>query len=303
MSQVKPINKVLVAIPKAFEEEIATESGFKLYKDASYQKEWNATITGHVAIMSDLVSEESRPIFDEIDLGLEVAVDYKVVADFEYISDQKHFHQVSPENITHLKKYVNKEGQWINLRSIPNPKGVVATRIFSLSGSNAKATQEKIWVGWLQDKYMNTIDSVQGDVSDIEKWMAQFSFGKTDAFYFKNKIYVDKNPYWVVSYDQILAKKVQGTWKALGNLVLMKPLMVDVTKRVSLTAGGIHIPEGSIQMRFYDRAIHLNGCEHMGIRPGEVVAFDERFLIKYNLDGQEYFMIKNNHINGIYPQS
>jgi len=281
---VKPVNKVLVSIPQAFEEEIVTESGFRFYKDPSYQKEWNATVTGTVAIMSDLVSEESKPIFNELDLGVECCFDYKVVADFDYVSDEKHFHEVTPEGSIHLRKYVNKLGEWLNVRSVPTHFG-------------------KKWVGWMQDKYMNFIDGIEGNENRLEKWLAQFSFGKTDSFVFRNKIWVDKKPYWCVDYSQIIAKKHQGLWKAVGDYVICAPLDVDVTKKVSITAGGIHIPDNAIQMRFMDRAIHLNGAEHMGIGKHEVIAFQEKYLIKYEISGVQYFFIKQSRIDGVYPVS
>jgi hypothetical protein len=234
--------------------------------------------------MSDLVSEENKPIFNDLDLGVDVVFDYKVVADFDYISDESHFHEVTPEGSIHIRKYVNKLGQWLNVRSVPTHFG-------------------KKWVGWLQDKYMNFLDGIEGNEARLEKWLANFSFGKTDSFVFRNKVWVDKKPYWCVDFSQIIAKKHQGEWKAVGDYVIMAPLNVDVTKRVSLTAGGIHIPDNSIQMRFYDRAIHLHGAEHMGIRKYEVVAFEQKYLIKYTIENVEYFFIKQSRVDGIYPAS
>jgi len=281
---VKPINKVLVSIPQAFEEEIVTESGFRFYKDPTYQKEWNATVTGTIAVMSDLVNEENKPIFNELDLGVEVAFDYKVVADFDYASDEKHFHEVTPEGSIHIRKYVNKIGEWISVRSYPTHFG-------------------KKWVGWLQDRFLNHIDGVEGNENRLEKWLANFTFGKTDAFVFRNKIHVNKKPYWVVDFSQIIAVKHQGVWKAVGDYVCMCPLEVDVTKKVSITAGGIHIPEGSIKMRFFDRALHLNGAEKLGIGFGEVISFEEKYVIRYEIEGKQYFFIKQSRVDGIWPQS
>jgi len=95
LSHVKPVNKVLIAIPKAFEDEIVTDSGFRLFKDSSFQKEWNASIVGTVSALSDLVSDQNKSIYDELDLGMTIACDYKVIADFDYVSDAKHFHSSS----------------------------------------------------------------------------------------------------------------------------------------------------------------------------------------------------------------
>ncbi len=300
---VKPVNKVLVSIPQAFEEEIVTEGGFKLYKDSSYQKEWNATVTGTISHLSDLVSEENKPIYDLLDIGTEIACDYKVVADFDYISDEKHFHCVTPENSLHLRKYTNKIGQWISVRSMPNPKGVVASRVFSVSGEPIKGTQEKIWVGWLQDKYMTFLDGIQGDEARLENWLAQFSFGKIDSYYFRNKVYVQKQPHWVCDFEQIIAYKKMGEWVAMSPYVMMCPLDVDMSKKVSISAGGIHIPESAIKMRFFDRAIHLNGAIEIGIQKHEVIAFQEKYLIKYLIENREYFFIKKQYVDGTYPVS
>jgi len=298
---VKPVNKVLVSIPQAFEEEITTDSGIKFYKDPSYSKEWNAAVTGTVSVMSDLVSEESRPIFDQLDLGMEVAFDYKVCADFEYVSDESHFHQVTPENINHIRKYNNKRGEWLSVRSFPNPKGVVANKIFSITGENTKAVQEKTWVGWLQDKYMNILDGVQGDENRLEQWLANFTFGKTDKYYFRNKIYVEKQPYWVCDYNQIIAKKVQGQWDAVGDYLICAPLLVDLSQKVSLSAGGLHIPESAIQLKFRDRAILLHENKKMGLQKHDVISFEEKYIYPNTIEGVEYIFIKKDKVNGIYP--
>ena len=301
MSHVKPVNKLLVTIPKAFEDELVTDSGFKLWKDPSYSKEWNASIVGTVSALSDLVSDQNKPIYDELDLGMTVAMDYKIVADFDYVSDENHFHPVTPDESIHLRKYVSKSGNWINVRSIPNPKGVVANRIFSVSGEPIKAVQEKTWIGWLQNKYMDILDSVQGTEYDLEKWLSQFSFGKTDAYTFRNKVYVDKQPMWVAEFEQIIAKKVQGEWVALNGYVICAPLVVDLSQKVSISNGGIHIPESAIQLKFRDRAIILNGGEDMGIEKHSVIAFQEKYLYPNIIEGVEYFFIKKSHIDGLYP--
>jgi hypothetical protein len=282
LSQIKPVNKVLVTIPKEFEDEICTESGFKLFKDPSYSKEWNASVTGRVAMLSDLVSEENKGIYDELDLGTEVAFDFKVVADFDYVSDQEHFHEITPEGSKFIRKFVNKKGFWINIRAYQTHFG-------------------RKWSGWLQDRFMNYVDGVEGLERDLERWLSQFTFGKTDSFVFKNKIFVDKKPYWVCDFQQIIARKVQDEWVAMPPYVICKPLEVDVTKRVSMTAGGIHLPDSSIKMRFYDRGVHLNGAEGMGIKKHEVIAFEEKYLYKNVIEGVEYFFIKQYHVDGTYP--
>ena len=43
-----------------------------------------------------------------------------------------------------------------------------------------------IWVGTFLDKRGNFIDGCQGSEHDIERWKAQFSFGETQKFIFKN---------------------------------------------------------------------------------------------------------------------
>lgn len=282
MSHVKPVNKILVSIPKAFEDELVTDSGFKLWKDPSYNKEWNASVVGTVAIMSDLVSEDNKSVFNELDLGVECAFDYKVCADFDYVSDADNFFEVTPEGSHILRKYTSKSGNWINIRGYKTHFGVK-------------------WTAWLQDKYMTILDGINGYEHDLEKWLSNFSFGKTDSYTFRNKVYVDKKPYWVVDFGQLIAKKVQDEWVALNDYVICRPLDVDVTKRVSMTAGGIHLPDSSIKMRFYDRAIMLNGAEDMGIKKHEVIAFQEKYLYKNTIEGVEYFFIKRKYIDGLYP--
>ena len=277
--RLKPINKVLVTLPSAFTEEIVTDSGFRLWKDASYSKEWNATVVGKVAAISDYTKPDSQVISDQLDVDMEVVFDYKVVSDFDFASDSNHFHLVTPVESIYLRKYTSKSGMWINVRAFPGTFG-------------------HQWNGWLQDKYLNRIDGAQGTEKDIEKWLAQFTFGKTDKYVFKNQLTVNKQPYWKVAYEQIFAKKVQGVWEAVGDKLLMIPLEVDVTEQVKISMGGIHIPESSLKARFYDRAILLSGGEEMGLQRGDIVAFDEKFLMKYEIEGRDYFLIRKSRING-----
>ncbi len=281
LKRLKPINKVLVSIPAAFTEEIVTDSGFKLWKDPSFSKEWNATTVATVSALSDFLTPESKAISDTLDVGMDVIVDYKIVADFDFASDAAYFELVTPEETRELRKYTNSLGQWINVRAIPGTFG-------------------NVWVGWLQDKKMEQLDGVQGTEKDVERWLGQFSFGKTDSYTFKNQITIDKKEYWKVPYDQILAKKVQGAWEAVGDRILMMPIDIDITQQVSLSMGGIKLPESSLQKRFFDRAMVVSGGEDMGLKRGDIVGFNTRYIEKYEIDGLQYFIIRKRRVDGLW---
>jgi co-chaperonin GroES (HSP10) len=256
-----------------------TDSGFRLWKDASYNKEWNVTAVATIAALSPYPSRENAPISDSLDVNMDVVIDYKCIADFDFASDADHFHQVTADESLYLRKYTSKSGKWINVRAIPTPFG-------------------HKWMGWLQDSRMNHIDGVQGSESDLERWLSQFSFGKTDKYIFKNQMFLQGGTYWKVPYEQILAKKVNGAWEAVGNRLLLQPLEVDITEQAKISMGGIHLPESSLKARFYDRAILLSGGADKGLKFGDIVSFQEKYVEKYMLDGKEYFFIKDYRVDG-----
>lgn len=278
----KPINKILVQLPEAFQDEISLEGGLKLYIDSSYNKEWNATVTGVVTHLPDSYDDQFKDIMSQIEVGDEVAFSFRVVADFDYHSDSDHFMLVTPEESPYLRKYTNKKGEWINLRAIPTTFG-------------------HMWAAWLNDKRMRHVDGVQGDESVIERWMSQFSFGKTDAYYFRNRLFLNGVDYWKVDFEHIFAVKKKGRWLSLGEKVLCKPIEADASKAVQIAAG-IHIPDSAIKLRFYDRGRLIHNVPEMGLKTGEVIGFNQQYVEKYDLDGQPYFLIKKVRIDNKWPE-
>jgi co-chaperonin GroES (HSP10) len=278
----KPINKLLVKLNDAFSDEISLESGLKLYIDSSYNKEWNATVTGIVTHLPEHYDDQFADTMGQLEVGDEVAFSFRVVADFEYHSDSEHFMLVSPEESPFVRKYTNKKGDWISLRAIPSTFG-------------------HIWSAWLSDKRMNYIDGVQGSEEEIERWMAQFSFGKTDAYYFRNRLFLNGADFWKVDFENVFAVKKKNRWLSLGEKVLCKPIEADVSKVVQLSAG-IHIPDSAIKLRFYDRGRLIHNVPEMGLKAGEVIGFNQQYVEKYDLDGQPYFLIKKVRIDNKWPE-
>lgn len=279
---IKPINKILVSIPSAFSDEISTPSGIKLYLDSSYNKEWNVSVTGTITHMPDHYDDAFADVAKGLKVGDTIAFSFRVVADFEFHSDTDHFMLVTPDDSPFVRKYTNKKGEWINVRAIP-----------SVTGHR--------WAAWYTDKYLRRIDGIDGGEEEVERWMSQFQFGKIDSYYFRNRLFLNGADYWKVEFDDVFAKKEGKRWVSVGEKVLCRPIERNIGKVVQLSAG-IHIPDSAVKLRFYDRGRLIHNIPSMGLKAGQIIGFDQKYVEKYELDGIEYFLIKKVRVDNRWPE-
>jgi len=174
-----PLNEVLLQTSKAFNDEIIADSGIKLYLAEGYNKEWNVAVTATVAKLPIKINSKERRIVDNISEGDEVAMSYQVVSDLEYKGDGDRFMRVTEEN-PYVNEFSNGKGEWIRCYALPTRKGL------------SKIT----WVGTYTGTKKNFIDGCQGSESDMQRWMSQFQFGKTDIYNHCNLFSYNNKEYW-----------------------------------------------------------------------------------------------------------
>lgn len=277
MATHKPVTQVLLHIDKALQDEIVTESGLKLFFDGSYQKNWSATVTATIVALPINPHPKYKKIFSQLNIGDEVAVSYQVVSDLSFQGDAKQFIQSTEEN-PHLKEFVNGMGEWIRMYALPKRSG--------LSGPT--------WVATYTNKYRQFIDGVQGDEEEVYRWMAQFPFGKTDIYTFKNFFEYEGEKYWKADIDDVFAKKVKGHLVAVGDRIICKPIEELVPEPYLIKEHRGH----EVKMRYQDRARVVSGGKEKGIKKDDIVSFNPNHLEKYTFYGKEYHLINQNLVLG-----
>lgn len=265
---------MLLSIPKAFQDEIITDSGLKFYLDGSYRKEWTAAVTATVAALPDNPNPKHKHILDNLKVGDEVCVSYRVVADFNFRSDSDQYMLTTEEN-DRFREYVNAKGWWVKVYAF---KG----KIFDT------------WAGIHQDSRMNLIDGIQGTQSEVETWLSQFPLGKTDRYTFNNFFEHDKQQYWRCDLDDIFCKKEKGHLKAIGDRVLCHMVENEVPQAMLIDAHkGKHV-----KIRYTDRGRVLTGGKSIGLKKDEVVGFDPKYVERYTFYGKEYYLIREDFVTG-----
>lgn len=274
----QPLSQVLLSIPKALNDELITDSGLKFYLDPTYKKEWNAAVTATVEELPVKYNEKEQKILCNISKGDEVAISYQVVADLEFKGDGDRFQRVTEEN-PYVQEFANGKGEWIRCYALPTRKGI------------KKAT----WVGAYTDKYGKFIDGCQGDQSDLERWMSQFPFGKTDIYNHCNLFSFRKQSYWKADPGQIFAKKVNGRVVAIGNRIICKPIDEELPYEMK----GKIIETRDIKLRYQDRARVISSTRK-DIKKDYIVSFQPNHVEKYTLWGVEYYLINERFVNGLW---
>lgn len=268
----KPVNFYLIELEKELIDTIVTEGGVEFYIAPEYNFEWQVSVTGKVVGIPE--NEGKRNEY--IKLGDEVAISYSIVNDRKFLGDSHIFKEYFVDNFH--KYYSNGKSEWVRVTAL------------NVHGKTK-------WVGTYTDKFHKLIDGCEGDESTLNRWLAQFPMSNAQHFVFKNLVVVDGKNYWKVDKELIFAKRLKNRLFSCGEYVLCKPIVIDLTKRISIMKG-IHLADQSIMTRYVDRATAVSGGKEYGIEKDDVVSFEERFVNKYMLFGEEYFLVKETRING-----
>jgi len=270
----KPLNgNVFLKIEKELFDTITTESGFELSLVPEYNFENNATVSGELSSLPN--SYKGNLSVSDL-----VAFSYSVISHRSFPNTAEHFVPVS-DGGEQLMVWMNSKGE--SIRKFGGHKGAIST----------------IWTATYFDKKGLFQHGCQGTEHDVDRWLAQFKFGNAQGFTYKNLIELDGIKYWKCKDANVFAKKVGDEIQAVGDRVICQIIDIEIDKQ-QLKVRGIDIPGQSVQMRFYDRAVVISGGESIGVKKGDVISFQEKYCEKYNLWGKEYFLIKENRVEGIY---
>lgn len=273
-----PLNAALVTIERAFQDEITTPSGFKLWMDGSYNKNFTATVTGKIsALPIQAKNSQQKKLLRELSIGDEVAFSYQVVFDIDFTSDGEQFMPVTEGN-DRARKWISGQGEKIFVDCLKNPK-----------------TWSDIWIGYYLNRYNQHVDGVQGNQEEVERWLSQFSIGKTDRYTHTNLFNFNGKNLWRCELDKIYAKKVNGKPVALNNRIICEPIEEAIPLEIKMHL--VNFGE-SASIRYQDRGKIISGHTNIkGLKRGDKVMFPERFVEKYELWGSEYYLINKNFVH------
>lgn len=267
----KPIHKVFLKIDKPFEDEIQMGE-LKLYVNPEYNPEWRSTTSAVVA---------NTPIGynGKVKKGDEVAVSFRVVATRSFVHDKRELFSPVEEN-PYQRKFLSNQGSWIQV--------IAFEGLIGLS-----------WVGTCVDKFNNFVSGMQGNEHELERWLSQFSFSQEEKYNFDNLIEIGGDKFWKCNTDEIFAKKVNGKIVAVGDRIICQPIEADVKDRYEIMTGNA-LPYNTVRVRLQDRAYMVSGGEDMGFKEGDILAFRESYVERYNLWGKDYFLVKKKRIIGLW---
>lgn len=269
----KPLHNLLVRLKEPIATTISTKGGFTLHLAGEYRREWNVTCEGVVAGLP-----KENPYKGKLKEGDTLYFRYQVVSDREFKSDHDHFHPYIEENYKQV--YYNSLMEKISIIAV---QGVITIK----------------WIGMFHDKNGNFLHGVHGTQSDLERWKSQFKFGTIQNYQFSNLIEYQDVAYWKCQYEQVFAKKTKNGLQALEDMVIMKPIDLDVP-RETFENSNLLMPQTSIKARLTDRATLISGGEDIGYKKGDIVSYDERFLEKYTFDKEDYYLIHKDRLDGVY---
>lgn len=263
------------------QDELVTDSGLKFYIDPTYRKEWQSSVTAVVAALPLKASKEDRKILSQIKVGDEVAISYRVVADFHYQGDGDRFMEAS-EGSPYMKLYCNGKGERIEVMAMSRP-------------GSGKVT----WVGMYLNKYSDLVNGAQGTESEVERWQSQFKFGKTDLYTFNNLISFEGKDYWKCDPSDIYAVRRKGKLISVGNRVIGKPIDEIIPAHILQ-----HIQHpGDVKVRYQDRFVAITGGEDKQIKKDDIVAVAPNYLEKYEFFGAQYYLVSQQLIHGKWSKN
>lgn len=276
----QPINHIFLNLDKPIQDTIKI-GDLELYLDGSFRPEWNATVVGEIAGLPENPKGEYSETVSKLKVGDKVLFDYSVVAERKFESDGAYFTEVTKDS-PYYQKYINGKGEKIFIVALPG-----------------KITHT--WSGTFSDNRGNFIHGCQGSESELSRWKSQFSFGETQQFFFTNLVDTGTGDVWKASYRDIYAKFDGDKLTTVGDRIILEPIDLDIPKEV-LTQMGIELPQSTFKARLGDRAKVISAPENSGLKEGDIVGFEEKYLEKYEYNGKNYYLIKSRRALGIWEE-
>jgi co-chaperonin GroES (HSP10) len=275
--QVQSISTCLVKLDSAFQEELMIGDGLKLYLDSSWNPEWNTTCIGSVAAVPTKLKSKIKPEDT-------VLFSFRVVADRSSKSEDEIFTRVTDEKSKYLIKLISNKGNTV-----------------TCVGHWGKISV--IWTGYYWDGkkgFQYGFDN--GSHGEMERFLAKFNQSSEVQYTFKNLHPIDGEDYWSVSTNNLFAKLEDGQLIPIGDRLILEPIEYEVTAE-DLREHNLYLPNANdVKIRLYDRGRAMHDDEPLGIKKGDIVSFDQRYVEKYQVQDKDIFLLKRTRADGIWQQ-
>ena len=205
-----PIDKILVKVESAFNDEIKLSNGMVLYKDTSWSPQDHVTIEGEVIGVPDKITKYDvfkKGISPEVKVGDKLYFSYMVIADRESIDNPDSFYKTG-EGV-----WQNQKGETLTLGMLPEELTWVVMGKRNIWASNYHAANGVF------------IEGTVGKRSDVETWMTQFRFTQRDEMVHSNCLF---DNIWRVDYQFAIAYKRDDVLKTIGGYVMIEQIVDDL---------------------------------------------------------------------------
>lgn len=267
------------------------DGGVKLFKDTTFRPEWNVTISGKVAsVPLSLTMGDGRihslypdrpDINQVVQPGDEIIFSYLVVMNralTDNVGDVYEKDKITDPYIT----------TWTN------PKRL---RIFRFYLNN-----DKYECGLWDLKTQQWLDRVKCNERGVEDFLSKYMPTQHAEFNYKNILPYEGKEYWKVDYINAIAiKRKDGNFDMVGEYVLVEPIREP---RRGYEQGLIEVYnlEQDKDYRAIGRVISigepLKGKVKLSVKPNDTIVTDIRYVEKYEIDGHDYWIVRQKYIHG-----
>ncbi len=228
-----PRDYLLVRLEKAFEDQIATKSGVKLYRDTFLTPEWSTTVVGTVvSVPNTITKSEMKPAMNgfipQAEVGGEIIFTYMVVFEGDPRDGDSFYHK--------NQVLINGEFLWkVDYQYI----------LGYFKDSEIIPASGYVFLQEMEDDITgaNLVDLLSGSNISMDKYLKQFE-----------------------------------------NSTGLVAATIGETKKVKNKA------------RIVYAGINKTTEPNLNLKQGDVVLFDQRYAMKYEIRGQSYLIIQQHYL-------
>lgn len=281
-------NNILVELPKAFQDELVASGGTIFYQDTTFRPEWNTTIKGIVAsvpkrlIIGGETLDPDRPKIRQIvKPGDEIIFSYLVV-----------MNRKQTDNVGEIFERQTPKNPYTTVWT--NPNGLEFVRMYLLN--------DKYEIGLFDTKSKTWVDRVKGGEREVESFMGKYMPTENVGFNYGNLLPYDGKDYWKVDYPNAIAiKRAEGIFDMIGEYSLVEPIS-EPKDRVISEDLFVYNAEQSTDYKAVGKLLSigdpLKGQPTLSVKPNDTIVIDARYLMKYEIDGKDYWVVRQKHIMG-----
>lgn len=283
-------NHILVELEKSFQDEIITDGGIKFYKDTLFRPEWNATVIGKVASVplkltigdgqGQSLDPERVKIRKIVKPGDEIVFSYLVVMNRKLTDNAGEVYTRDNPTIPRVTTWSNPNGMQIIREYLNNNKYQCAL---------------------IDTKSRMFVDTIIGSESDAENFMGKYMPTENHGFNYKNLLPCDGKDYWMVDYSQAIAIKRGGIYEMIGDYVLLSAIREPIRGSYEGVLEVYNIQQDT-DYRAIGRVVSIGeppiGSKKISVEINDVVVTDIRYVEKYEIDGKDYWVVRQKYIYG-----